>query len=180
MSRFLPRAALSTSANARDRSSGEGCAAVEIRRTGSFIVGRIVVTFGPTNPGHGAACSSSRLPDKPQRMDDANEGIDAKTRGKDDTFRPGLRTRRRRADRPKGNRMQADPSKPTPASAAPKSGRLAVARLVRTLVVPLTLALPPMLWVADATRRASLTTLGRDQGIFQYIGWAIAQGERDY
>ena len=93
---------------------------------------------------------------------------------------PGLRTRRRRADRPKGNRMQADPSKPTRASAAPKSRRLAVARLVRTLVVPLTLALPPMLWVADATRRASLTTLGRDQGIFQYIGWAIAQGERDY
>lgn len=42
------------------------------------------------------------------------------------------------------------------------------------------LALPPLFWVADATRRASYTTLGRDQGIFQYVAWAIAKGERDY
>jgi hypothetical protein len=58
--------------------------------------------------------------------------------------------------------------------------RFAAARLLRTLVAPLALALPPLFWVADATRRASLETLGRDQGIFQYIAWAIAQGERDY
>jgi hypothetical protein len=42
------------------------------------------------------------------------------------------------------------------------------------------LALPPLFWVAEATRRASLTPLGRDQGIFQYVGWALSQGERDY
>jgi hypothetical protein len=56
----------------------------------------------------------------------------------------------------------------------------AFGRLSRSLIVPLTLALPPFLWVADATKRASLTPLGRDQGIFQYIGWALSQGERDY
>ncbi len=57
---------------------------------------------------------------------------------------------------------------------------LDLARLVRTLVAPLTLAIPPLYWVAEATRRASYTPLGRDQGIFQYIAWAVAQGERDY
>lgn len=58
--------------------------------------------------------------------------------------------------------------------------RIAVLRLVRTLAAPVLLALPPLFWVADATMRASYTTLGRDQGIFQYIAWAIARGERDY
>lgn len=48
------------------------------------------------------------------------------------------------------------------------------------LAVPVTLALPPLFLVTEATRRASLTPLGRDQGIFQYVAWAIAQGERDY
>ncbi len=61
-----------------------------------------------------------------------------------------------------------------------QAGRLATARLVRTLAAPLVLALPPLFWVAEATRRASLTPLGRDQGIFQYIAWAIGQGDRDY
>jgi len=42
------------------------------------------------------------------------------------------------------------------------------------------LALVPLFWVADATYRSSLTTLGRDQGIFQYIAWAIGRGEVDY
>ena len=58
--------------------------------------------------------------------------------------------------------------------------RLATARLLRTLAAPLILALPPLFWVVEATRRASLTPLGRDQGIFQYIAWATAQGQRDY
>lgn len=58
--------------------------------------------------------------------------------------------------------------------------RIATARLVRTFAAPLTLALPPLFWVVEATRRASLTPLGRDQGIFQYIAWATTQGERDY
>ena len=39
---------------------------------------------------------------------------------------------------------------------------------------------PALLWVIDATHRASLTTLGRDQGIFQYVAWAIRQGAVDY
>jgi hypothetical protein len=60
------------------------------------------------------------------------------------------------------------------------ASRFALARLLRSLVAPLALALPPLLWVADATKRASVTPLGRDQGIFQYIGWALSMGERDY
>src|ERR1700694_5305793 len=49
--------------------------------------------------------------------------------------------------------------------------------LVRRLLAPLLLALVPLFWVADATHRSSLTTLGRDQGIFQYIAWAISRGD---
>lgn len=52
--------------------------------------------------------------------------------------------------------------------------------LGRRLLAPLVLALVPLFWVADATHRASLTTLGRDQGIFQYVAWAVARGEVDY
>jgi hypothetical protein len=40
--------------------------------------------------------------------------------------------------------------------------------------------LAPLFWVIDATQRAALTTLGRDQGIFQYIAWALLKGEVDY
>jgi hypothetical protein len=58
--------------------------------------------------------------------------------------------------------------------------RYTVGRLLRALVVPLAVALPPLAWVATATRRASLTPLGRDQGIFQYVGWALGQGQIDY
>jgi len=54
------------------------------------------------------------------------------------------------------------------------------ARAIRSLAVPLVLAIPPLFWVAEATRRASLTPLGRDQGIFQYVAWAIMRGARDY
>jgi len=50
----------------------------------------------------------------------------------------------------------------------------------RALVLPLIIALPPLFWVIDATDRASLTTLGRDQGIFQYVAWALEQGAVDY
>ena len=62
----------------------------------------------------------------------------------------------------------------------PLASRFAFARLLRSLLAPLALALPPLLWVADATHRASLTPLGRDQGIFQYVAWALSRGERDY
>jgi hypothetical protein len=52
--------------------------------------------------------------------------------------------------------------------------------LVRRLLGPVLLAMVPLFWVADATHRASLTTIGRDQGIFQYIAWAVRNGEVDY
>jgi len=37
-----------------------------------------------------------------------------------------------------------------------------------------------MIWVIQAKRNASYTALGRDQGIFQYIAWAVAHGAKDY
>ena len=54
--------------------------------------------------------------------------------------------------------------------------RVAIFSLAPALIV----ALPPFLWVREAMYRASLTTLGRDQGIFQYIAWAVMNGEVDY
>lgn len=54
--------------------------------------------------------------------------------------------------------------------------RSAIGSIAPALIV----ALPPLLWIRDATYRASLTTLGRDQGIFQYIAWAILHGDVDY
>lgn len=53
-------------------------------------------------------------------------------------------------------------------------------RALRAFVPGLLVALPPLFWVVDATERASLTSLGRDQGIFQYVAWAWANGERGY
>jgi hypothetical protein len=101
------------------------------------------------------------------------------------------------ADRQSGEQPATAP--PPPSAPAPRSGpaagpRLALSRailrfvpgpktrvdLVRRLLAPLLLALVPLFWVADATYRASLTTLGRDQGIFQYIAWAVQRGEVDY
>lgn len=52
--------------------------------------------------------------------------------------------------------------------------------LGRRLIAPLVLAVVPLYWVIDATQRATLTTLGRDQGIFQYIAWAVGEGDVDY
>ncbi|MGH7434515.1 MAG: hypothetical protein ACRENE_02490, partial [Polyangiaceae bacterium] len=58
--------------------------------------------------------------------------------------------------------------------------RFAPARLLRATLVPIVLAAPPLFWIVDATRRASLTPLGRDQGIFQYVAWALRRGAVDY
>jgi hypothetical protein len=44
----------------------------------------------------------------------------------------------------------------------------------------LLVAVPAIGWVCDATVRASWAVLGRDQGIFQYIAWAVDQGEVAY
>lgn len=52
--------------------------------------------------------------------------------------------------------------------------------LARRLMGPLVLAIVPLYWVVDATLRATLTTIGRDQGIFQYIAWAVRNGDVDY
>ncbi len=57
---------------------------------------------------------------------------------------------------------------------------LAAQRALRVLVPALVVALPPLYWVVDATKRASLTSLGRDQGIFQYVAWALLTGDKDY
>jgi hypothetical protein len=51
---------------------------------------------------------------------------------------------------------------------------------LRTLLTPLAIALPPLFWVVTATDRASRTPLGRDQGIFQYVAWALRSGQVDY
>jgi hypothetical protein len=58
--------------------------------------------------------------------------------------------------------------------------RIGLLRLLRTLLPPLAVALPPLFWVASATDRASRTPLGRDQGIFQYVAWALGRGQVDY
>ncbi len=50
----------------------------------------------------------------------------------------------------------------------------------RRLLAPLVLALVPLYWIVDATHRATLTTIGRDQGIFHYIAWAVRSGAVDY
>jgi hypothetical protein len=58
--------------------------------------------------------------------------------------------------------------------------RFRLARRLRVLLPPLVLALPPLLGVVQASRHASFTALGRDQGIFQYVAWAIGHGAVDY
>ncbi len=64
---------------------------------------------------------------------------------------------------------------------APRSTTLRGLKSTLPLVLPaLVVALPPFAWVREATYRASLTTLGRDQGIFQYVAWAILKGDVDY
>jgi hypothetical protein len=52
--------------------------------------------------------------------------------------------------------------------------------MLRPLVLPLVTALPALVWVIEGTRRATFDTLGRDQGIFQYVAWAIGRGAKDY
>lgn len=53
-------------------------------------------------------------------------------------------------------------------------------QVARWVGAPLIVALVPLFWVVDAAHRAALTTLGRDQGIFQYVAWAVSRGEVDY
>jgi hypothetical protein len=57
---------------------------------------------------------------------------------------------------------------------------LSVRRALRAALPALVVALPPLLWVIHAKRNASYTALGRDQGIFQYVAWAVGHGDVDY
>jgi hypothetical protein len=52
--------------------------------------------------------------------------------------------------------------------------------LSRSVAPPLLVVVPALYWVIDVTRRASWATLGRDQGIFQYVAWALRQGDLAY
>ena len=66
------------------------------------------------------------------------------------------------------------------ASSMTPARKFSLMRALRGLVGPLVVALPGLFWVADATARAAKTPLGRDQGIFQYVAWALLHGARDY
>lgn len=51
---------------------------------------------------------------------------------------------------------------------------------ILSVVTPLVVALVAAPFVLGAMHRASWATLGRDQGIFQYVAWAIREGDRLY
>ncbi len=57
---------------------------------------------------------------------------------------------------------------------------VALRAAIGSIAPALLVALPPLAWVREGMYRASLTTLGRDQGIFQYIAWAVSNGDVDY
>src|SRR5580658_3221162 len=69
--------------------------------------------------------------------------------------------------------------KEAPKPPTPRAQRQ-LARFVRDALAPLALAIPPLFLVATALANAARTALGRDQGIFQYIAWAIEKGAVDY
>ncbi len=47
-------------------------------------------------------------------------------------------------------------------------------------IAAVAIVFPAIVWTALATYRATFEPFGRDQGIFQYIAWAIARGDRAY
>jgi hypothetical protein len=47
-------------------------------------------------------------------------------------------------------------------------------------LLPLIIALPTLWWFLTDMRVAAQTAAGRDQGIFQFIGWSMLKGERLY
>src|SRR5258708_231013 len=48
------------------------------------------------------------------------------------------------------------------------------------LVAPTVLALICVRWTCETTYHATFEPFGRDQGIFQYVAWALTKGCRDY
>ena len=47
-------------------------------------------------------------------------------------------------------------------------------------LLPLIIALPTLWWFLTSLRTFAQTAAGRDQGIFQFIGWSMLQGEKLY
>ncbi len=59
-----------------------------------------------------------------------------------------------------------------------RSSKLASA--LAELAPALLVVFPAIAWVWDAVVRASWASLGRDQGIFQYVAWAVSEGDVAY
>lgn len=62
----------------------------------------------------------------------------------------------------------------------PSRLRATIAAAVVPVVPALLVAVPAFGWVWEATVRASWGSLGRDQGIFQYVAWAVGKGDVAY
>jgi hypothetical protein len=60
------------------------------------------------------------------------------------------------------------------------AGWLGALRAHARTVAPLLIVLPAVYFAVLGSYRATFATLGRDQGIFQYVAWALTKGERDY
>ena len=61
------------------------------------------------------------------------------------------------------------------------TARAAIARRhLFEALLPCVVAVVPVFWVIEGLRRSTFMPLGRDQGIFQYVAWALRKGERDY
>lgn len=76
--------------------------------------------------------------------------------------------------------IQKYSSEAATSSGARRFVKRAVVVARRDALAAVLIAVVPLFWVLDATYRASLAALGRDQGIFQYVAWAILKGQRDY
>jgi hypothetical protein len=63
---------------------------------------------------------------------------------------------------------------------ARRFSRSALGARLSELAPALLIALPAVPFVAVATATASWSTLGRDQGIFQYVAWAVQNGDALY
>ncbi len=75
-------------------------------------------------------------------------------------------------------RAPEQPPASTPLSKRQWRGLRALLR--PTIVTPLFVAIAPLSLLITALWVSIHTTLGRDQGIFQYVAYALSRGERDY
>ena len=67
-----------------------------------------------------------------------------------------------------------------PMSRIARSAPSKVAVRLGAVAPALLIAIPAIGWVWEATVRASWSSLGRDQGIFQYVAWAVGEGDVAY